>query len=71
MALAAHLDRVTRFAGTEYPGPRWAVVTPRGAGADAEVVDESGRVRLGGYRTIDLSGGVDALEPIRSAQSGS
>jgi len=45
MALHTHLDRVTRFAGAEYPGPRWPVVTPRGAGA--EVVDESGRVRLG------------------------
>jgi hypothetical protein len=71
MALPTHLDRVTRFAGAECPGPRWPVVTPRGAGADAEVVDEAGRVRLGGYRTIDLSGGVDALEPIRSAMSGS
>jgi hypothetical protein len=71
MALPTHLDRVTRFAGAEYPGPRWAVVTTRGAGADAEVVDETGRVWLGGYRTIDLSGGPDAPEPIRSAMSGS
>jgi len=45
MALPTHLDRVTRFAGAEYPGPRWAVLTPRGAGA--EVVDAAGRVRLG------------------------
>ena len=71
MALPTHVDRVTRFAGAEYPGPRWAVLTPRGGGG-AEVVDESGRVRLGGYRTIDLRGGLDgALEPIRSAMSGS
>jgi hypothetical protein len=69
MALPTHLDRVTRFAGAEYPGPRWPVLTPRGAGA--EVVDASGRVRLGGYRTIDLPGGLDALEPIRSATSAS
>jgi hypothetical protein len=48
-------------------------VTPRGAGADSGVVDESGRVRLGGYRTIDQPGGLgpSALEPIRSAMSGS
>jgi hypothetical protein len=44
-----------------------------GAGAGAGVVDESGRVRLGGYGTNDLPGGLDpsALEPIRSAMSGS
>jgi hypothetical protein len=43
------------------------------AGAGAEVVDEAGRVRLEGYGTIDLRGGLDAsaLEPICSAMSGS
>jgi hypothetical protein len=43
------------------------------AEAGAEVVDEAGRMRLGGYGTIDLRGGLDAsaLEPICSAMSGS
>ena len=71
MALPTHVDRVTRFAGADDPGPLWAVVTPPAPGA--EVVDEAGRVRLGGYGTIDLRGGLDAsaLEPICSAMSGS
>jgi hypothetical protein len=47
------------------------VVTPRDGGVDADVVDEGGRVRmrLEGYRTIELPGAVDAeaLDPIRSA----
>ena len=30
MALPTHVDRVTRFADAEYPGPLWAVVTPPG-----------------------------------------
>jgi hypothetical protein len=48
-------------------------VAPRDGGAGAEVVDESGRVRFGGYGAIDLRGGLDAsaVEPIRSAMSGS
>ena len=53
-----------RYAGADAPGALWAVVTPRadGDGVDAEVVDESGsvRVRLEGYRTVELPGGVDA-----------
>jgi Polyketide synthase dehydratase len=73
MALPTHVDRVTRFAGAEEPGRLWAVVTPRagGDGTDADVIDEAGRVRvrLEGYRTIELPGGVDpdALAPIRTA----
>jgi Polyketide synthase dehydratase len=73
MALPTHVDRVTRFAGADEPGRLWAVVTPRegGDGTDAEVIDETGRVRvrLEGYRTIELPGGLDAeaLAPIRSA----
>jgi NAD(P)-dependent dehydrogenase (short-subunit alcohol dehydrogenase family) len=73
MALPTHVDRVTRFAGADEPGRLWAVVTPRagGDGADADVIDEAGRVRvrLEGYRTIELPGGVepDALAPIRTA----
>ena len=69
MALPTHVDRVTRFAGADDPGPPWAVVT---SPAPA-VVDEAGRMRLGGYGTIDLRGGLhaSAAEPIRSATSGS
>ena len=58
------------------PAALWAVVSPRddGDGVDAEVVDERGRVRvrLEGYRTIELPGGVDAdaLAPIRAAMGG-
>jgi hypothetical protein len=71
MALPTQVDRVTRFAGADDPGPLWAVVAPRDGGAG--VVDEAGRVRLRGHRTIDLRGGLDpiALEPICSAMSGS
>jgi hypothetical protein len=75
MALPTQVDRVVRYAGADAPGPLWAVVTPRAAGGiDAEVVDEAGnvRVRLEGYRTIELPGGVDAdaLGPIRMAMGG-
>ena len=46
-------------------------MAPRDGGAGAEVVDESGRVRFGGYGAIDLRGGLDAsaVEPIRAAMS--
>jgi hypothetical protein len=73
MALPTHVDRVTRFSGADDPGRLWAIVTPRdgGDGTDAEVVDETGRVRvrLEGYRTTELPGGIDAdaLAPIRAA----
>ena len=73
MALPTHVDRVTRFDGADAPGRLWAVVTPRddGDGTDAEVIDERGRVRvrLEGYRTTALPGGVDAdaLAPIRTS----
>ena len=73
MALPTGLVRVTRYAGADDPGRLFAVVTPRpdGAGTDADVVDEDGRVRvrLEGYRTIELPGALDpdALAPIRAA----
>jgi NAD(P)-dependent dehydrogenase (short-subunit alcohol dehydrogenase family) len=76
MALPTHVERVVRYAGADAPGALWAVVSRRGDGdgIDAEVVDEDGnvRVRLEGYRTIELPGGVDAdaLAPIRAAMSG-
>jgi hypothetical protein len=73
MALPTHVDRVARFAPEGSAGRLWAVVTPRDGGADAEVVDDAGRVhlRLEGYRTIELPGGIDpgALAPIRSAMA--
>jgi len=76
MGLPTRVERVVRYAGADAPGTLWAVVSPRdgGDGVDAEVVDETGkvRVRLEGYRTIELPGGVDAdaLAPIRAAMGG-
>ena len=73
MALPTHVDRVVRFAAAGKQGPLWAVVTPRGdgKGVDAEIVDETGRVRvrLEGYRTVELPGELEAsvLAPIRAA----
>ena len=73
MALPTHVDRVSRFAPAGAATRLWAVVTPHDGGADADVVDEAGRVhmRLEGYRTIELPGGVDpdALEAIRTAMA--
>jgi len=74
MGLPTHVDRVIHFPGDD-SGPAWAVVIPRdgGEGLDAEVVDESGRVRvrLEGYRTIELPGptGEDVLKPLREAMT--
>jgi hypothetical protein len=71
MALPTHVDRVTRYAGADAPGRLYALVSHRPDGVDAEVVDEDGRVRirLEGYRTTELPGGLDeaALAPIRAA----
>jgi malonyl CoA-acyl carrier protein transacylase len=71
LALPTHVDRVTRFAGADEPGRLYAMVTQRSDGVDADVVDEDGRVRirLEGYRTTELPGGIDqdALAPIRAA----
>jgi hypothetical protein len=74
MALPTHVDRVQRFGAPAAEGPLYAVVTPRGDGcSDADVVDEAGRVRLRmeGYRTIELPGEVDErkLAPIRAAMT--
>ncbi len=74
MALPTHIDRVTTFPG-DAPGSVRAVVRPRegDGGVDAEVVDDSGRVRvrLEGYCTIELPGpmGEDVLEPLRAAMT--
>ncbi|MGZ6705847.1 MAG: SDR family NAD(P)-dependent oxidoreductase [Solirubrobacteraceae bacterium] len=71
MALPTRVGRIVRYADADAPGELWAVVTANGPGVDAEVVDAAGRVRvrLEGYETIELPGGVDsdALAPIRSA----
>jgi hypothetical protein len=71
MALPTHVDRVTRFAGADLPGHLVAIVTPGAGGMDAEVVDGDGhvRLRLEGYRTTEMPGGLDdaALAPIRRA----
>ena len=62
MALPTHVDRVIRYTTARKQGPLWAVVTQRDGCVDADVVDQSGRVRvrLEGYRTIDLPGALDA-----------
>jgi hypothetical protein len=72
MALPTHVDRVVPFEGAAENRPMLAVVRPGdGDGVDAEVLDEDGRVRmrLEGYRTVELPGSLDpgALDPIRSA----
>ena len=73
MALPTHVDRVSRFAPAGAATRLWAVVTPHDGGADADVVDEAGRVhmRLEGYRTIELPGptGEDVLKPLREAMT--
>ena len=73
MALPMRLHRVVRYAGADDPGRLFALVSRRDddGGVDAQVVDENGRVRvrLEGYQTIELPGGVDAatLAPIQAA----
>jgi hypothetical protein len=72
MGLPTHVDRVVRFEGADDGGALFAVVHPRdGDVVDADVVGEKGRVRvrLEGYRSTALPGGLDpeALAPIRAA----
>jgi malonyl CoA-acyl carrier protein transacylase len=65
MGLPYHIDRI-RFHGRP-GGPLFAVVTPRGDGFDAVVVDRAGNlfVELTGYRTAALPDPVNA-EPLRA-----
>ena len=73
MALPTHLDRLVAVPGAAESVGLTAVATPRtdGSGTDVEVVDAEGavRVRLEGYRTIELPGGLDddSLAPLRRA----
>jgi NAD(P)-dependent dehydrogenase (short-subunit alcohol dehydrogenase family) len=72
MGLPTHVDRVVRFKGADEPGELFAVIHPQsGDGVDAEVVDETGRVRvrLEGYRTAVVPGALapETLDPIRAA----
>ncbi|MGA2014444.1 MAG: SDR family NAD(P)-dependent oxidoreductase, partial [Solirubrobacteraceae bacterium] len=73
MALPLHIDRVVRYRTTKKPTRLWAVVTPRDGAVDADVVDQSGhvRMRLEGYRTSELPGELDAnaLASIRTAMN--
>jgi len=76
MSLPTGVDRITRYAGADAPGRLTAVVRPRadGRGTDADVVDESGavRIRLEGYRTTPLPLPLDdaALAPLRAVVEG-
>jgi hypothetical protein len=70
--LPTHVDWVVRFKATDERGQLFAVVHRRdGEGVDPEVVDKSRkvRVRLEGYMTTALPGGLDpeAFDPIRAA----
>ena len=71
MALPAGIDRVTVDPGAAEADGLLAVVVPSETGVSAEVRDAEGHVavRLDGYRTIELPGGLeaDALAPIRAA----
>ena len=73
-ALPASLARVTTpFAG-DAPGVAYAIAVPTSDGGfDARVVDAEGRelVRVEGYRTVALPGGVDpdALAPLTAAMA--
>jgi hypothetical protein len=76
MALPMHVDRVVLFRGNKRSSRLWAVVTPQTdppGSMDADVVDQTGRVRmrLEGYRTVELPGELDSglLAPIRGAMS--
>jgi acyl transferase domain-containing protein/acyl carrier protein len=71
MALPARIDRVELFGRVNDSRPHWAVVRPTEGGADAEVIDEDGRValRLRGYGTVVLPDGPvpELLAPLRAA----
>jgi len=71
MGLPLRIDRVCLWREPNGAGPLFSVVTPHADGSfDAEVVDEAGScyVRVTGYRTVALPGGVNpellkAIEP--------
>ena len=73
MALPTHVDRVSSYPGDG--STLRAVIRPRSddRGVDADVIDDTGqvRVRLEGYRTIELPAAAadEALEPLRAAMT--
>jgi NAD(P)-dependent dehydrogenase (short-subunit alcohol dehydrogenase family) len=71
MALPERVERVELFEGWSGAAPVHAIAEPGDDGASAVVVDSEGKVRLRltGYRTIAVPGGVDqvALDPLRQA----
>jgi len=71
MALPARIERLELFGPMGDDAPCWAVAAPDDQGADAEVVDGDGRVRLRltGYGTTVLPDGPDAalLAPLSAA----
>ena len=75
MALPSHIDRLVLRSRLEAAtGPVQALVHPTGDGGfDAAVVDGDGNVllELGGYRTIELPGGLDdeLVAPLRDGMA--
>ncbi len=75
MALPTRVARLERYAGADAPGRLTALVRPRPDGViDAEVVDESGtvRIKLEGYTTTVLPAPLDeaSLAPLRAVVEG-
>jgi hypothetical protein len=73
MALPARIQRLELFGPLGDDEPCWAVAVPTSEGADVEVVDAEGRVRLRvtGYGTTVLPDGPDEqlLAPLRAAMT--
>jgi acyl transferase domain-containing protein/acyl carrier protein len=74
MALPHRIRRVQLQPGaSEASGPLYAVAQPRDDGFDCAVVDDGGRIvmRLEGYRTVELPGGVpdEQRKPLQAAMS--
>jgi hypothetical protein len=73
LGLPLHVERVRLLREPTEQGRLFARVRPAGAGFEARVVDEDGRVYLvlEDYRTVELPAGVDeeGLEPFRTVMS--
>jgi hypothetical protein len=61
MGLPLHVERVRLLREPTEDGPLFALVRPAGAGFEARVVDDEGRVHLAleGYRTVEQPDAVD------------